>query len=65
MFIFQARIVLNRNINSCVAYKQYCVPSMPLLVIGMGHHGPMWSLLIVGPTLEPSDVIPEKSETFL
>jgi hypothetical protein len=32
MFIFYARIVLSRNINTCVVYEQHLVPSMPLLV---------------------------------
>jgi hypothetical protein len=31
MFILHARIVLSGNINTCVVYEQYCVPSMPLL----------------------------------
>jgi hypothetical protein len=32
MFIFHARIVLSGNINTCVVYRQHCVPSTPLLV---------------------------------
>jgi hypothetical protein len=31
MFIFHARIILSRNINTYVVYEQHSVPSMPLL----------------------------------